>query len=123
MPALTTIERVRMLGSEFEQVPDERLEMCIEDASLEVSSLPINAIYHEKLARYLAAHLASLSITAAQTVIREKLDVLERQYSDPSKNTGLLGSKYGQEYERMLEDIEELEAAQVPKKGINLVVI
>lgn len=123
MPALTTIERVRLLGSEFDAVPDERLEMCIEDASLEVSSLTVNEMYHEKLARYLAAHFASLTLTTAKTVIREKLDVIERQYSDPSKNTGLDGSKYGQEYQRMLEDIEELEAAKAPKKGLNLVVI
>lgn len=121
MPALTTIERVRLLGNEFEAVPDTRLEMYIEDASLEVSSLSIPEAHHERLARYLAAHLAILSTEPKQAVVREKVDVIERQYSDPNKNIGLLGTKYGQEYQRILEELEEL--AKVPKKHLNLMVM
>jgi len=121
MPALTTNERVRLLGSEFDAIPDARLEMCIEDASLEVSSLGIPVVHHERLTRYLAAHLAILSMEPKQAVIREKVDVIERQYSDPNKNLGLLGSKYGQEYQRILEDITDLE--KEPKKHLNLMVI
>lgn len=121
MPALTTIERVRLLGSEFDAIPDARLEMCIEDASIEVSSLSINEAHYERLTRYLAAHLAILSTEPKQAVIREKVDVIERQYSDPNKNIGLLASKYGQEYQRILEDLAELE--NKPKKHLNLMVI
>ena len=62
MPASTTIERVRLLGDEFANIPDERLMMYIEDASLEVSSLPISDAHKEKLTRYLAAHLAVLAL-------------------------------------------------------------
>lgn len=121
MPALTTIERVRLLGAEFEAVSDARLELYIEDASLEVSSLGIREAHHERLTRYLAAHLAILSTEPKQAVIREKVDVIERQYSDPNKNLGILGTKYGQEYQRILEDLAELE--NEPKKHLNLMVI
>ncbi len=117
---LTSIERIRMLSDEFTSISDERLTMCIEDASLEVSSLSVPEAYHERLTRYLAAHLAILSITKDQAVIREKVDVIERQYSDPSKNIGLIATKFGQEYQRILD---ELEAYLKPKKSINLVVL
>lgn len=120
MAALTTIERVRLLGDELANIPDGRLTMYIEDASLEVSSLAISDAHKEKLARYLAAHLAVLSITQAQHVIREKLDVIEREYSDPSKNDGIFATKYGQEYQRLLDDV----VAQSKKKtGLNLMVM
>lgn len=120
MPTLTTIERVRLLGSEFDAISDARLEMCIEDASLEVSSLSVPEIYQERLARYLAAHLAILSVTKGQAVIREKVDIIERQYSDPSKYIGLLASKFGQEYQRILVELEE---QLKPRKSINLMVL
>lgn len=117
---LTSIERIRMLSDEFTPISDERLTMYIEDASLEVSSLSMPETYQERLARYLAAHLATLSITKDQTVIREKLDVIEREYSDPNNKIGLLATKYGQEYQRILEELEEQFA---PKKSINLLVM
>lgn len=120
MTASTTIARVRLLGDEFANIPDERLEMYIEDASLEVSSLDISESHKEKLARYLAAHLAVLSITQNQSVIREKLDVIEREYSDPNKNNGIFSTKYGQEYQRLLDDWTE---QSKKKKGLNLMVI
>ncbi|MBD8521418.1 DUF4054 domain-containing protein [Lysinibacillus fusiformis] len=117
---LTSIERIHMLSDEFNSISDDRLTMCIEDASLEVSSLTVPELYQERLARYLAAHLAVLSVVKDQTVIREKVDVIERQYSDPNKNIGLLGTKYGQEYQRILEELgDQLK----PKKSINLVVL
>ncbi|UPW82329.1 DUF4054 domain-containing protein [Lysinibacillus sp. Ag94] len=117
---LTSIERIRMLSDEFTSISDERLTMYIEDASIEVSSLSAPEIYRERLARYLAAHLAVLSISKDQTVIREKMDVIERQYSDPSKNIGLLATRWGQEYQRILDELDE---QLTPKKTINLMVI
>lgn len=117
---LTTLERVRLLGDEFASIPDERLTMFIEDASLEVSSLNLPVLHHEKLARYLAAHLASLDKSKEQAVIREKVDVIERQYSDPNKYIGITATKYGQEYQRL---VEELESIIPPQKKINLMVI
>ncbi|AUS87035.1 DUF4054 domain-containing protein [Lysinibacillus sp. YS11] len=117
---LTSIERIRMLSDEFTSISDERLTMCIEDASLEVSSLPVPELYQERLARYLAAHLVVLSVAKDQSVIREKVDVIERQYSDPNKNIGLLGTKYGQEYQRIMDELAD---QLKPKKSINLVVL
>ncbi|MEY9979693.1 DUF4054 domain-containing protein [Lysinibacillus sp. RC79] len=117
---LTSMERIRMLSDEFTSISDERLTMYIGDASLEVSSLSAPEIYQERLARYLAAHLAILSVSKDQTVIREKIDVIERQYSDPSKNIGLLATKFGQEYQRILDELEEV---LKPKKSINLLVL
>ncbi|MFK5708609.1 DUF4054 domain-containing protein [Lysinibacillus boronitolerans] len=117
---LTSLERIRMLSNEFTSISDDRLTIYIEDASLEVSSLSVPELYQERLARYLAAHLAILSITKEQTVIREKVDVIERQYSDPSKNIGLLASKYGQEYQRIMDELAD---QLKPKKSINLVVL
>lgn len=114
---LTSIERVRLLSDDFTPISDERLTMYIEDASLEVSSFGVFDTYHEKLARYLSAHLAAVSIAKDQAVIREKVDVIERQYSDPSKNLGIYATKFGQEYMRLLEDAKE---ASKPKKGVNL---
>lgn len=117
---LTSLERIRMLSDEFTSISDDRLTMCIEDASIEVSSLSIPEAYQERLARYLAAHLAVLSVTKDQSVIREKVDVIERQYSDPNKNIGLLGTKYGQEYQRIMDELAD---QLKPKKSINLVVL
>ncbi|MFJ6210591.1 DUF4054 domain-containing protein [Lysinibacillus sp. NPDC092081] len=117
---LTSIERIRMLSDEFTSVSDERLTMYIEDASLEVSSLNAPELYQERLTRYLAAHLAILSVSKDQTVIREKMDIIERQYSDPSKNIGLLATRWGQEYQRILDELDE---QLTPKKTINLLVM
>ena len=117
---LTTIERLRLLSDEFAAVSDARLTMYIEDATSEVSSFLFPEQYNERLARYLAAHYVALSLTKSQSVIREKVDVIERQYSDPNKNFGLLATKFGQEYQRMLD---ELQVLLKPKKGINLVVL
>lgn len=116
---LTTIERVRLLSDEFASVPDERLTMYIEDASNEVSSFNFPEKYQERLTRYLTAHLVAMSISKDRVVIREKVDVIERQYSDPNKNLGILATRFGQEYQRMLEELQE----QFKKKDINLMVI
>ncbi|MEG0470776.1 MAG: DUF4054 domain-containing protein [Solibacillus sp.] len=117
---LTTIERLRLLSDDFANVSDDRITMYIEDASFEVSSLNLPEKYHERLTRYLSAHLVALSIKKDQAVIREKVDVIERQYSNPNNNFGLLATKFGQEYQRMLDELQEL---LKPKKSINLMVL
>ncbi len=116
---LTTIERVKAMGNEFSSIPDDRLTMFIEDASLEVSSLSfiVPEQYKEKLARYLTAHLATVN---NKLVVREKVDVIERQYSDPNKLEGIFSTRYGQEYQRLIDALEE---QLKPKKSINLVVL
>ncbi|WP_346235725.1 DUF4054 domain-containing protein [Lysinibacillus telephonicus] len=108
---LTTPEKVRLMGKEFTSMTDEQLNIYIEDASLEVSSLSVPENQKERLTRYLAAHLASVN---TKKVIREKVDVIERQYSDPGATEGLLSTPYGQEYQRILKKLS---------KTINLMVI
>lgn len=117
---LTTIERVQLLSDDFATISEERLNMYIEDASFEVSSLNLPEKYHERLTRYLSAHLVALSEKKDQAVIREKVDVIERQYSNPNDNFGLLATKFGQEYQRILDELQEL---LKPKKTINLMVL
>ncbi|MBD8026428.1 DUF4054 domain-containing protein [Ureibacillus sp. Re31] len=109
---LTTPEKVRMMGKEFTNMTDEQLNMYIEDASLEVSSLSVPDEQKERLTRYLAAHLASVN---TRKIVREKVDVIERQYSDQGSTEGLLSTPYGQEYQRILKKIS--------KKTINLMVL
>lgn len=113
---LTTVERVRTMGTEFTTVSDDSLTMYIEDASLEVSSLSVPEAHKERLTRYLAAHLATFN---NPRVIKEKVDVIERSYSDSGGLDGLLSTKYGQEYQRILEELVVTE----PKKTINLMVL
>lgn len=109
---LTTPARVRTMGSTFTSMTDDQLNIFIEDASLEVSSLHVPEDHKERLTRYLAAHLATVN---ARKVIREKVDVIERQYSDQGTTIGLQSTPYGQEFERILK--------KITKKTINLMVM
>lgn len=110
---LTTPARVRSMGSELSSLTDEQLNMYIEDASLEVSSLNVPEQHRERLERYLAAHLATVN---NKRVIKEKVDVIERTYSDSGKDTeGTLSTSYGQEYQRIL--------LSLTKKSLNLTVL
>jgi Protein of unknown function (DUF4054) len=109
---LTTPARVRTMGKEFTSMTDEQLNLYIEDASLEVSSLSVPEEHKERLARYLTAHLATVN---AKKVVREKVDVIERQYSDQGTAIGLQSTPYGQEFQRIL--------SKLSKKTINLMVM
>lgn len=109
---LTTPEKVRLMGKEFTSMTDEQLNIYIEDASLEVSSLSVPDNQKERLTRYLTAHLATVN---TRKVVREKVDVIERQYSDQGTAVGLDSTSYGQEFERILK--------KITKKTINLMVL
>lgn len=113
---ITTPSRIRTMGKEFTSLSDDQLNMCIEDASLEVSSLLVPEEHKERLTRYLAAHLATANV---KQVIKEKVDVIERTYSDSkSSSDGLSSTSYGQEYQRIL-----LSLATPKKKTLNLMVL
>jgi len=112
---MTTPAKMKAMVAHLTQVPDQTLELFIEDAVSEVAGLPkVPADRVEKLTRYLAVHLATLS---NKNVIKEKLDGLEKQYSD-NKAEGLQSTPYGQEYQRMVDALD-----QKPKRGLNLTVI
>lgn len=112
----TTPERVRGMGKELVPLTDDQLNMYIEDASLEVSSLTVPEEHKERLTRYLAAHLAFMSM---KRVVKEKLDVIERQYSDSASAEGLNSTPYGQEYLRLVSNLSG--SSKRPK--LNLVVL
>lgn len=112
----TTPDRVRGMGNELTSLTDDQLNMYIEDASLEVSSLTVPEQHKERLTRYLAAHLASMSM---KRVVKEKLDVIERQYNNSANAEGLSSTSYGQEYLRLVSLLEESDKR--PK--LNLVVL
>lgn len=111
---MTTPEKMKAMASHLANVPDGTLTLFIEDAASEVATLNAPADRVEKLTRYLAVHLATLS---NKNVIKEKLDGLEKQYSD-TKAEGLMATPYGQEYQRMVDALE-----QKPKRGLNLMVL
>ncbi|OES45234.1 DUF4054 domain-containing protein [Domibacillus iocasae] len=114
--AETTIERIRATASHLAAVPDGTLALLMEDAALEVSKLKAPEEYKEKLVRYLTIHFASVE---KKTVLKEKLEGLEKVYADNDGAKGLASTVYGAEYQRMLDDL-----GLSPKKvGLNLMVL
>jgi hypothetical protein len=109
----TTPDVIKMTAKHLSSVPNEVLQIFIDDASLEVSSMKISEENKQRLIRYLATHLASLS---NKTVKKEKVDGLEREYSVSDGVTGLDSTQYGQEYLRLLESFTR-------KNKLNLTVI
>lgn len=114
--AETTLERIRATASHLAAVPDTTLMLFIEDATLEVSGLNAPEKYQERLVRYLAIHLASIS---PKTVLKEKLEGLEKTYANTGASGGLLSTTYGAEYQRLLDELEVPEK----KKTLNLTVL
>lgn len=99
---LTTPEKVKSIAKHLSSLSDDQVLLLIEDATLEVSELPVKDVYKEKLTRYLAAHLGSLNIRQTQS---ESVGPMRKNYSTQSinSNTGLGATSYGQEYERLLK--------------------
>lgn len=98
----TTVGAVRAIASHLAKVPDETIQMYIDDAKLEMQSLNCNPRYGEKIMRYLAAHYATLSVPVVKS---ESLDGLGSQsYSVTGDGKeGLPATSYGQEAARMLK--------------------
>lgn len=114
--AETTLERIRATAAHLAAVPDATLTLLIEDAALEVSKLNAPEEYQERLIRYLTIHLASIS---NKTVLKEKLEGLEKTYANAGASGGLLSTPYGAEYQRLLDELEVPEK----KKTLNLTVL
>lgn len=112
----TTLERIRATAPHLTAVSEGTLTLLMEDAALEVSKLNAPEDYQEKLVRYLTVHLASVE---RKTVVKEKLEGLEKQYAPNEGAAGLASTVYGMEYQRMLDDL-----GLPPKKvGLNLMVL
>ncbi|WP_416730299.1 DUF4054 domain-containing protein [Fictibacillus sp. JL2B1089] len=105
--------RIKSMGKELNKLTDDQLDMYIEDASLEVSSLNVKPEQVERLTRYLAAHLATVSI---RKVVKEKVDSLERTYASSGESVGLDTTPFGQEFQRILNSLRG-------RKTLNLTVL
>jgi hypothetical protein len=112
----TTLERIKATASHLASVSDITLELFIEDAASEVSKLNAPEEYQERLIRYLTIHFASMS---NKTVLKEKLEGLEKTYADSGMSGGLLSTPYGTEYQRLLDEIP----GTTSKKTLNLLVL
>lgn len=106
--ALTTVDKLKATASDLTNgVSDETLNLLIEDASIQViadgfpekiKGMPIR----ELATRYLALHLITTrSNTSSENIISEKVDVIERHYSDKSRLDWLKLSPYGRMYLRL----------------------
>lgn len=97
---LTTPEKVKAIARHLSSLTDEQVSVLIEDASLEVSELPVKEKYKERLARYLAAHYGSLNVRQAQS---ETVGPLKRTFTSSTidSNKGLEATPFGQEYARL----------------------
>lgn len=113
--AETTLLRIRSTASHLAAVSDDTLSLLMEDAELEVSKLKAPEEYQEKLIRYLTVHLASVE---RKTVVKEKLEGLEKQYAANGDAEGLASTVYGAEYQRMLDDL----GLSTKKAKLNLMV-
>ena len=98
----TTVAAVRGIVPHLAKIPDETIQMYIEDAKLEMQSLKYSPRYEEKIMRYLASHYAALSFPVVKS---ESLDGLGSQdYIVPGDGKeGLSATAYGQEVARILK--------------------
>lgn len=101
--AQPTVSSVRLMSDQFSGMSDEKLQLFIDDAYLEITTeYKVNEVHHERLTRYLAAHLAYLDI---KEVSKEAVGALSREYQKRAgnDNTGILSTPFGQEYKRILD--------------------
>lgn len=98
----TTPKRIRAIAKHLHGMDDDSLQIYIDDAKMEVASLNVPGRYHERLQRYLAAHLASLNIQRASSKTVSDLSI---SYNNTT-GLGLDATEYGQEYKRLLRKIQ-----------------
>lgn len=111
--AKTTVERLRLLGTEFVAMEGNSLELFIDDAYDEIIYEKVPERYEEKLNRYLAAHLA---VMRTKNIKSEAVSSLKREYFEPKGDDGLMSTVFGQEYARLLKELKG-------GSGLGLVVI
>ncbi|MBD5430138.1 DUF4054 domain-containing protein [Lactobacillus sp.] len=106
--SLTTVDKVRATSSDLtDGISDDTLKLLIEDASIQVIADDFpktvnNVPIQELAARYLALHLITTqSVASSESVISEKVDVIEKHYSDKSRLDWLKLSPYGRMYLRL----------------------
>ncbi|MFB6475769.1 DUF4054 domain-containing protein [Paenibacillus glucanolyticus] len=98
----TTPQKVRGIAKHLSGLSDEDLQLYIDDSYQDVISLykAKDESYHERLTRYLAAHMASLNI---RRVTSQKVDGMQMTYESGGKDgDGLESTEYGLEFLRLL---------------------
>ncbi len=93
---MTTPDRVKMTAPHLKSVPNEELQVFIDDAVEEVSKLSIKN--KERAQRYLTAHLATLAYPLSY---KESVGEISRSVFRP-KEKGLGRTEYGEEYGRLI---------------------
>jgi len=98
----TTVAAVRAIAPHLSNIPNDTIQMYIDDAKTEMETLQYKPSQEEKIMRYLAAHYATLSFPVVKS---ESLDGLGSQnYVIPGEGKeDLSATAYGQEVARMLK--------------------
>ncbi|MEH7214777.1 DUF4054 domain-containing protein [Priestia megaterium] len=109
----TTPEIIQNTAEHLASMSSDVLQIFIDDATLEVEDLNVSEDNKQRLIRYYATHLATLK---AQTVKREKMDVMETEYNVTTNAVGFDTTPYGQEYSRLLKKLTK-------RNSINLMVL
>lgn len=111
LQALTDVVKIRMSAPTLTaDMTDDTISALIQDASLQVVAdrfpKAIRADdeefdIRELAARYLTLHMATMDSSQGQGVVREKVDVIERDYADKTAKDWLNSSTWGQMYLRL----------------------
>jgi hypothetical protein len=100
---LSTVQKMRDTFPHLTHLSDGELQIFLDDAALELSDLRYDSKYEEKIHRYLAAHLATLSHPRAE---EEQIDTLRKRYKIPDsadpKVQKLAATAFGIEVLRMI---------------------
>lgn len=95
----TTPEKIKAIASHLSSMEDSTLEIYIQDAKDELSTLDIPTNLEEKTQRYLAAHYATLD---KRRPTSEKLGPASQSYKELDGD-GLGLTEYGREVKRILD--------------------
>lgn len=98
----TTKENVRAIAAHLEDMSNDALDLIIDDAIMEVAALGVPPQYHERLQRWLAAHLGTLNVRRGASKSAGDVSV---SYTASAVGIGLQSTEYGQEYQRLLHKL------------------
>jgi hypothetical protein len=119
---LTTLERVRLNAAHLRQVPDDTLNLCIEDAYT-VYIAPYTAHFYvtslEVVERYLAIHFATLNIRRPDN---ENLTGVGSKSVNVPKGEDLEQTEYGQTAKKLAKQLglDWAESADLKKASVKI---
>lgn len=95
----TTPQKIRAIASHLDHLSDDTLQIYIDDAQDELSTLDIPTNLEEKTQRYLAIHYATIDNRRPTS---EKLGPASKSYKELDGD-GLGLTEYGREVKRILD--------------------